>query len=63
MARKLTKEGEFKYDLVIETKGKRGRMYENGQYVTGVRRILKNAANENRIQAIVNAFNRLRIKL
>lgn len=60
MARRLNQKGEFQFDLVVETQGRSGRMFENGKYITGTRRILKNAGNERRIQALADAFNQLK---
>ena len=60
MAQKMTPKGDFQYDLVVETRGRNGRLQINGGEVAGSIPILKNIANRNRLQTLKKAFTHLK---
>ena len=59
-AKKVTAKGHYQYDLMVETRGKGGKIRFNGGEISGAIPLIKNVSNKNRIDALVKAFAHLK---
>lgn len=57
--RKKGADGQPRYSLVVESKGRAGRFKLNERNISGVHTILKNAQNPRRLEGLVKAFSHL----
>jgi len=60
MAKRVTVKGHYLYDLVVETRGRGGKVKMNGGEVSGTFPMVKGIANKTRILSLVKAFTHLK---
>ena len=59
-AMKLTSNGLYRYDLVVETRGRNCKIRMNGGEVTGAIPMLRDVANKKVVDSLVKAFTHLK---
>ena len=56
---KSTDTGLHRYDLVVESKGRKGKFQVNGNNTSGIHFLLKGVSNKKRVQSLQKAFAHL----
>ena len=60
MAKKVATDGHYYYSLMLETRGRTGKIQINGVDTLGTRLIVRGMSNKTRIQRLQLAFNHLK---